>query len=170
MSLLPAETELDVKGRKLTGGMVLFMLLGFFATIIAVNMLLLGFAIKTFSGREAKNAYIAGMSHDRALAAVRAQDARGWVVDAQLKRVETGRSSIRLERRDAGAQGDLEAIARFEHPADSRQDRSIALARMSDRVWSAIADVPAGGWDLVIELRSGQEMLFRSRERIIVKD
>jgi len=40
MSLLPAETELDVKGRKLTGGMVLFMLVGFFATIIAVNMVL----------------------------------------------------------------------------------------------------------------------------------
>ena len=50
MSLLPAETELDVKGRKLTGGMVLFMLLGFFATIIAVNMVLLGFAIRRSAG------------------------------------------------------------------------------------------------------------------------
>ncbi len=170
MSLLPAETELDVKGRKLTGGMVLFMLLGFFATIIAVNMVLLGFAIKTFSGREAKNAYIAGMSHDRALAAVRAQNARGWVIDAQLKRVEAGRSSIRIERGDAGTQDDLEAFARFEHPADSRQDRSFALARESTRAWSAIAEVPAGGWDLVIEMRSGQDMLFRSHERISVKD
>ena len=170
MSLLPAETELDVKGRKLTGGMVLFMLLGFFATIIAVNMVLLGFAIKTFSGREAKNAYIAGMSHDRALAAARAQDARGWVVDAQLKRVARGRSSIRLERRDAGAQVAVDAIARFEHPADSRQDRSVVLVHESARVWRVIAEVPAGGWDLVIEMRSGQDLLFRSHERISVKD
>jgi nitrogen fixation protein FixH len=170
MSILPAESELHAKGRKLTGGMVLFMLVGFFATIIAVNMVLLGFAIKTFSGREAKNAYIAGMSHDRALAAARAQDERGWVVDAQLMRLETGRSSIRLVRRDAGAQVALDAIARFEHPADSRQDRSVALAQASDRVWSAFAEVPAGGWDMVIEMRSGKEMLFHSRERIIVKD
>lgn len=170
MSVLPAESSLDASGRKLTGAMVLLMLLGFFATIIAVNMVLLGFAIKTFSGREARNAYIAGMSHDRALAAVRAQDARGWVVDAQLTRVETGRSSIRLERRDVGGQVDLDAIARFEHPADSRQDRSVALLRESASVWSAIAEVPAGGWDLVIEIGTGQELFFRSRERIIVKD
>lgn len=170
MSRLPAESSLDARGRKLTGGMVLFMLLGFFATIIAVNMVLLGFAIKTFSGREAKNAYIAGMSHDRALAAARAQDARGWVVDAQLKRVETGRSSIRLERRDAGVQVELEAFARFEHPADSRQDRIVPLVRESASVWSAIAEVPSGGWDLLLEMRSGQEMLFRSHERIYVKD
>ena len=170
MSLLPAESALDAKGRKLTGGMVLFMLLGFFATIIAVNMVLLGLAIKTFSGREAKNAYIAGMSHDRALAAVRAQNARGWVIDAQLKRVEAGRSSIRLERRDAGAHVELEAFARFEHPADSRQDRIVPLARDGGGAWSAIADIPAGGWDLLLEMRSGQEMLFRSHERIFVKD
>lgn len=170
MSLLPSESALDAKGRKLTGGMVLFMLLGFFATIIAVNMVLLGFAIQTFSGREAKNAYIAGMSHDRALAAVRAQNARGWIVDAQLTRVGAGRSSIRLERRDAGAQIELEAFARFEHPADSRQDRIVPLARESAGVWSAIADIPAGGWDLLLEMRSGQEMLFRSHERIYVKD
>lgn len=170
MSLFSAESSLDASGRKLTGGMVLFMLIGFFAIIIAVNMVLLGFAIKTFSGREAKNAYIAGMSHDRALAAVRAQNARGWVIDAQLKRVEKGRSSLRLERLDAGAQVELEAFARFEHPADSRQDRIVPLVRESGSVWSAIAEVPAGGWDLLLEMRSGQEMLFRSHERIYVKD
>ena len=170
MSLLHLEPALEKKGRKLTGGMVLAMLLGFFATVIFVNMVLLGFAMKTFSGLEEKNAYMAGMSHDRALAAVRAQDQRGWVMEAQLRRVEAGRSSIRLERKDAGAAPELEAVARFEHPADSRQDRIVPLSSERAGLWSAIADVPAGGWDLVIEMRTGSELLFRSRERISVKD
>lgn len=170
MGLLHVEPAVETKECKLTGGMVLLILIIFFATVISVNMLLLGFAMKTFSGLEEKNAYMAGMSHDRALAAVRAQDQRGWKVEAQLRRLEGGRTSVRLERQDAGLAPALDVVARFEHPADSRQDRSVILSSQGAQLWSAIVDVPAGFWDLVIEMRDGSEILFRSRERISVKD
>ncbi len=158
--------------RKLSGRAVLLMLIAFFGVVIAVNMVMLKVAMQSFSGLEEKNAYLAGMSYDRALAAARAQDARGWKVEAHLERVAPGRTQISLARSDAarGASAPMNAQARFEHPADNRQDRALALAPQGAGVWKGAIDLPQGDWDLSIELRAGAEVVFRSRERVRIRD
>jgi len=162
--------------RKLTGRAVLFMLIAFFAVVIAANMVLLKVAMQSFSGLEEKNAYLAGMSYDRALAAARAQDARGWKVEALLDRPAPGRTVVSIVRADA-VRADAPpfvAQARFEHPADSRQDRALTLAPQGvgagTGALSGALDLPQGDWDLAIELRAGEAIVFRSRERVRIRD
>ncbi len=163
-------TERVDSGRKLTGRMVLIMLLAFFGTVIGVNAVLFRFAITTFSGLEEKNAYMAGVSHDRQLAAARAQDQRAWKIDARLQRLAPGRTLVGVERKDTGAQADLTVMARFEHPSDGRQDRELVLEQANASAWRGVLDLPAGAWDLTIEMRGSDGVLFRSRDRVQVDD
>lgn len=162
-------TQPGQSGRPLTGRMVLAILIAFFGTVIAVNLVMLRVALSTFSGIEEKNAYTAGLSHNRALLAAKAQDERGWSVDAKLRRIAPGRTRVSVEAREAGAR-DLQVTARFEHPATGRQDRKIALEPMGAGVWRAAVDLPAGAWDLEIEIRTGDQLMFRSRDRVQVSD
>lgn len=158
------------KGRPLTGRVVLFMLLAFFGVIISVNMVLLRLASSTFSGIGDKNAYVAGISHNRSLAAAREQEQRGWRIDASLKRTAPGRSAISVVREDGGAFVNLDVVARFEHPASSRLDRRVTLAPSGPHAWRGAVDLPAGAWDFVIEMRSGGTIVFLSRDRIETSD
>lgn len=163
------ETPTARAARPLTGRMVLAMLLAFFATVIAVNLVMWRVASSTFSGIEEKNAYTAGLSHNRALLAAKAQDARGWKVEARLRRVAPGRTMVIVEG-SQGASPDLIVTARFEHPANGREDRRLVLPAAGEGVWRAAVDLPAGAWDMVIEMRAGGELMFRSHDRVQVSD
>jgi nitrogen fixation protein FixH len=157
-------------GRPLTGRMVLFMLLGFFGVVIAVNLVMVRFATSTFSGVGEKNAYMAGVSYNKSLAAAREQDRRGWKVDASLQRVAPGRSVVTITRSDGGAFASVEVTARFLHPASGRMDRAVALAPSGPNEWRGAVDLPAGVWDIVIEMRSGGAIVFMSRDRVQASD
>ncbi len=63
--------------KELTGRHVLMIALAAFGTIIAVNVVLAVFAVRTFPGLEVKNSYVASQSFDRERAA---QEALGWTV------------------------------------------------------------------------------------------
>lgn len=157
-------------GRPLTGRMVLFMLLAFFGVVIGVNLVMFRLASATFSGLGDKNAYIAGISYNKALAAAREQDTRGWKVDVALQRVAQGRSVVRVVRSDAGALANLEVTVRFEHPSTGRMDRAVTLAPAGSQAWRGALDLPAGVWDIEIQMRSGGSIVFLSRDRVQVSD
>lgn len=167
---MPHDASAQAKGRPLTGRMVLAMLLAFFGVIFAVNFVMLSLASSTFSGVGDRNAYVAGLSHNRKLAAAREQEKRGWKVDVSLRRAAQGRSVVSVTRADTGAAMNLEVIARFVHPASSRQDRAATLTQSGPNTWSAALDLPAGAWDIAIEMRSGGTLVFLSRDRIHVSD
>ncbi len=164
------DTPAQAKGRPLTGRMVLAMLIAFFGVVITVNLVMVRLASSTFSGLGDKNAYIAGLSHNRTLAAAREQEKRGWKIDASMRRIAPGRSLVTVTRADAGAVANLEVVARFEHPASSQLDRRASLTQSGANGWSAGVDLPAGAWDMVIEMRAGGTLVFLSRDRIQVND
>lgn len=170
MAAVTPRQDQPAPGRQLTGRMVFAMLVAFFGAVILMNIVMLRAAITTFSGVGEKNAYMAGVSHNRALDAARAQDALGWIVDAHLSRVAAGRSAVSLARRDAASAAGVTATVRFEHPSDSRQDRQVTLPAVKPGAWRGALDLPAGTWDFVIEMSAGGEILFRSRERVTVDD
>jgi nitrogen fixation protein FixH len=157
-------------GRPLTGRMVLLMLFAFFGVVIGVNLVMLHLATSTFSGRGDKNAYMAGITYNKSLAAAREQDMRGWKVDAQLQRVAPGRSLISVIRSDGGTSADVEVTARFEHPATGRMDRAVELSSSGANEWRGAVDLPAGAWDVVIEMRAAGAIVFLSRDRIHASD
>lgn len=164
---IPAQS--GQSGRPLTGRMVLALLIAFFGIVIGVNLVMLRLASSTFSGLDEKNAYTAGVSHNRALLAAKAQDERGWQIEARLRTSPEGRTLLVIERKDLAADvGGLIVTARFEHPAMGREDRTAVLAASGFSQWLADVDLPAGAWDLVIEMRAGGELMFLSRDRVHV--
>ena len=71
--------------RELTGRMVLFCLVTFFAVVVGVNAVMIGAAVTTFSGVETRNAYQAGVAFAREEAAAEAQESRHWRVNSSLR-------------------------------------------------------------------------------------
>ncbi len=154
-------------GRPLTGRRALAMLLAFFGVCIAVNMTMLYFARSTFSGLVTTASFREGVKYDREIAAARAQDDRGWKVDAQLAPASGGRTRVEVRAldRDGKPLTGLSAAAKFSHPADTRHDILAALRETSPGVYVGDGDPAPGAWTLVLELGRGGERLFLSRNR-----
>ncbi len=156
--------------RQLTGRMVLVMLVGFFGTVIAVNLVLVREAISTFGGVDTPSSYQAGLNFKAEAAAAAAQDALHWRVDARLATAADGR---RVTVTAADATGTplthLAISARFGHPADERRDRSVALEETAPGVYTGMAAVDAGQWILDLTIARGGVRAFHSVNRIMVE-
>jgi len=158
--------------REITGRMVLFCLLGFFAVVFAVNGVMIHEALSTFGGVETDSAYQAGRKYEEDVAMARAQDARQWHVDAGVESMPDGTARVDILARDAAGQplANLDAAAKLERPTDSRLDRPVTVTESAaGRFRGNVEDLPAGQWDLVIELSRHGDRLFRSVSRIVLK-
>ncbi|MCC6947360.1 MAG: FixH family protein [Bradyrhizobiaceae bacterium] len=157
--------------QRVTGRMVLFSLVAFFAVIFAANFTLATLAVSTFGGVETKNAYQAGLAYSREIAAARAQESRHWKVDAVLSPLRADGVTVEVTAKD-GADFPLAGIdftATFVHPADRRQDSVVPLNASGSGRYRGLARVPAGQWDLVVEASRDGERMFRSKSRVQVR-
>jgi nitrogen fixation protein FixH len=158
-------------GFRLTGRMVFAGLVLFFATIAAVNAVMIRAATQTFGGVETENAYQAGLAFNRAHAAAVAQDGRHWSVAAELTRGSDTSATLVVSLHDgAGAPvSGVAAEARLAHPADARRDQRIALRERAPGTFEGSADVPPGQWDLLLEFSRADEPQFRSKSRVVLR-
>ncbi|MGA8610143.1 MAG: FixH family protein [Xanthobacteraceae bacterium] len=159
-------------GREVTGRMVLLCLVGFFAVVFAVNGVMIHEALSTFGGVETESAYQAGRKYEEDVAMARAQDARQWRVDAKVEPMPDGAARVDIVARDDAGQplAGLDAAVQFKRPTDSRLDRLVTVTESSGgRFRGSAEDLPAGQWDLVIELSRHGDRLFRSVSRIVLK-
>jgi len=169
---LKGDSGTDSAGtRPLTGRTVLICLLAFFGVIIGVNAILIRAAVTTFGGVETGNAYRVGLEFNREIAAAEQQDARHWKVSAHAERSPDGRTVVDL--RAVGEKGEpltgLIATVRFAHPTDARLDRSVELAEAGGGRFRGNVELSGGHWNLVIDLMRGDQRVFRSRSRIVLK-
>jgi nitrogen fixation protein FixH len=156
--------------RELKGRTVLGCVIAFFAIVFGVNAVLIGAAISTYGGVEARNAYQAGLAFGREIAAAEAQDALHWQVRATVK---PGESETLVEVAAADAAGSplagLQATALLAHPADRRADRVMRLIEVAPGKFQARTAVVSGSWDLIVELSRDGGRMFRSKNRIFVR-
>jgi nitrogen fixation protein FixH len=147
--------------------MVLACFIAFFGTIFAMNAVLVRAATSTFGGVETESSYKAGLAFKNDIAAAQAQDALHWSVGASFDHERDG-TRFTVSARDAQDRplAGLAGIARLSHPADRRQDVPLDLVEIEAGRFQSLAPVSAGQWDLVIELKRGDETVFRSRSRI----
>ncbi|MBX6425921.1 MAG: FixH family protein [Variibacter sp.] len=161
----------DAAERPLTGRAVLIWLLAFFGVVIGANAVLIEAAISTFGGVETASAYKAGLAFNGELAAAQRQQALRWTVTGHAERAADGAAVVEL--RVATAEGvppaGVTAKATLAHPADARFDRSVDVAEVAPGVFRGAAAVQAGQWDLVIDLFRGEERVFRSRNRVMLR-
>jgi nitrogen fixation protein FixH len=157
--------------REVTGRAVLVWLVAFFGVVFIVNGVMIKAATSTFGGVETSSSYKAGQMFEREAARAERQDERHWRVAGRLARDKAGQVLLDLGARDeTGAPlAGLTARARLAHPADERLDHEVMLARIGAGEFRGEADVPAGQWELIIDLYREDERVFRSRSRVTLK-
>lgn len=166
-----AMTE-KAEGFRLTGRHVLAMIVGFFATVAAVNGVMIYLAIGTFPGLVTASSYRVSQSYNGEIAAAEAQAARGWQVDEQISRAADGGAVLTLTLRDkAGAPVDALALsARLVHPVKQGGDLvAVVDPAGAGRYVGRFAGVEPGQWALVVEAMRGDERVWRSDNRVILR-
>jgi nitrogen fixation protein FixH len=152
--------------------MVLLSLFGFFAVVVGVNGIMIALAISTMPGLESERPYQAGINYNVEIETARAQAARHWSVASHIVRDASGRTSIKVEAKDAAGipVGGLTVTVRLARPTDQRADRVVSLDEREGGTYAGGAgDVAPGAWDVELEAGRGPERLFRSRNRITLQ-
>jgi nitrogen fixation protein FixH len=157
--------------REVTGRTVLVVFIAFFAVVFTVNGIMVRAATSTFGGAETSSSYKTGLAFRQETDAARAQDARGWRVQASLTRKSPEDVMVEAVVRDAAgnAPARLAAVARLAHPADSRRDHTVMLTEESGGRFRGLTELPPGHWDLIIDVTRDGERTFRSKSRVIVR-
>ena len=158
--------QTDDSGWRFTGRHMALVVVLFFGTIIAVNLMLAWFAGSTWTGLIVKNGYVASQEYNGVLAAARAQAARGWT--ASLERRPDGLGVV-LRDRDGKALRDLSVHARIGRPAHENQDRDLVLIPVAggDGYAGQFAFEP-GEWIVAISAEAPDGVRFRKDIRLTV--
>ena len=156
--------------RQVTGRMVLGWMVGFFAVIIGVNAFMAYEALSTFGGVDTDSSYRAGQVFGHEVAMAKAQDAQHWQVEAKVA-PSAGDAILDIVARDASGAplAGLTATALFARPTDRHLDREVAVTEETLGHFRGNAEIPAGQWDLVIELSRQGARVFRSKNRIVLR-
>jgi nitrogen fixation protein FixH len=164
--------ELNRGNDMLTGRHVFYILSGFFGVIFAVNGVFAFYAVTGFSGVETKNAYEAGVTFNREINSVREQNGRGWKVAVERAVASDGAQSFKVVPKDSEGNTltGLSVFAQFKRPVDAALDRAVSLKEVESGVYETAVALPAGGqWIFELTAQRGEQELFRSRNRIMVK-
>ena len=169
-SFTPLRDGTERHPRQLTGWMVFGLIVGFFAVIFGVNAYMAHMAISTFGGVETESSYHAGQTFERDVAMAKAQDAQHWQVDVKVTTAVDGDAVLDIVARDAAGAPltGLTASALFARPTDRRLDRGLTVGESAPGRFRGNVDVPAGQWDLIIELSRQGERAFRSVNRVVL--
>jgi len=133
--------------REFTGRHMLYTMLGFFAVIITVNLVMATFAGMSWTGLIVKNSYVASQDFNGRIAATEARDAKGWTADLSLS---DGVLTFRLADK-AGAPIVLAgAEARFGRPTNENEDMTVALAADGLGGYSGAVDPRPGAWNVEV--------------------
>ena len=157
--------------RPITGRMVFFMTVSFFAVVIGVNLVMMRLAIQTLPGTEVDSAYSASLAYGKEIATARDQSERNWKVDAHVERSGQGGATLQVEVRDNTGRpmSGLTFQGRFERPTDRRADRPVELAETGIGIYRGNAETIAPGqWDLVLEGVAAGQRMFLSKNRVLL--
>lgn len=159
-----------LRSKPLTGRSVLFMLIGFFGFVTIVNVAMIRAAVSTFGGVDTPSSYQAGLDFKSELNAMTAQRALGWTVDGQVTTAGDQSKTLTISVTDKTGEpvSDIDLIARFAHPVDSRRDIVLAMHPVARGVFSGSGAVPAGRWRVDLDVSREGERMFRSQNRIVV--
>ena len=132
--------------REFTGRHMLFVMIGMFGTIIAVNLIMARYAVETFGGTVVDNSYVASQDYNRWLADARAQKALGWTVAARAL------ADRRIEVFATPANAVLTGTAH--HPLGRAPDQLLRFEQNGAGRWTSADPLPAGRWRLRLTLGS----------------
>lgn len=136
--------------REFTGRHMLAILIAFFGTVIAVNMVMAVLATRTFGGLVVENSYVATRQFNGWLEQARAQRALGWDTDVSL---DDGRRIVVTLAHAARPMTGATVAAVARHPVGREEDVAIAFRETTAGAYRAASPLPAGRWLVHVEIR-----------------
>lgn len=150
--------------RPFTGRHMAAALVGFFAVVIAVNLVMATQAIRTFGGVVVANSYVASQRFNGWLAEGRAQHRQGYRAEAHG--APGGTLRVRL-RGPAGPLTGASVMVQAEHPLGRVPGRSFALREIAPGQYVALHALLPGRWKLHIRSsRNGADAQFVQEVRL----
>ncbi len=141
------------KPRLFTGRHMWFVMLGFFGTIIVVNLIMARFAIGTFGGTVVDNSYVASQSYNDWLAQAREQDQLGWTVDAL--RGSDDHIDVAVNDDEGAPLADAKVSALARHPLGRSNPVDLAFEHGVGKGYRSLDVLPAGRWTLHLTIEQG---------------
>ena len=132
--------------RHFTGYHMAAILIAFFGVVIAVNMMMATFAIRTFGGVVVENSYVASQNFNGWLKEARTENKLGW--NPRLGIDESRRVTLSL-----GVSG-AEVSGYAEHPLGRLPDVPLRFVATGTS-YRAIGPLPAGRWTVHLLVRHG---------------
>jgi nitrogen fixation protein FixH len=150
----------------LTGWHFLAIMCFCFGVIIAVNMVMAFIATGTFPGLVVENSYVSSQHYDELLAKAREQDRKGW-----QPRLFADGGALNFVLADSLGQrvAALAVSAHVGRPATTREDRTIDFTPLADGSYRAQDTLPPGIWEVDLEARQRNALVFRQTQEIFVK-
>ncbi|HEY9219245.1 MAG TPA: FixH family protein [Phenylobacterium sp.] len=151
------------EGFRLKGWHVLAGVVGFFAVVVAVDMVFLVQAIRTFPGQVSVTPYEDGLAYNRKLAQVEAQALLGWSAAA-----EASADGVSLTVRNARGKPvhGLAISGLLQRPATETGAHTLAFREAAPGLYFARQPGLAGAWDLTAEARTPAGRSFQAERRL----
>jgi len=161
MTAQPART------RTFTGRHMLAAMVAFFGVIVAVNLTMAAFAMKSWTGLVVKNSYVASQEFNDRAEAGRARAALGWQGELAYSDGEL-RYTLVHDNGSAVALTDVQvALGR---PAYEAEDATIALAPMGDGGFGSSVELDDGQWIVRVSAEAGLAEPWLDIRRIHVRN
>jgi nitrogen fixation protein FixH len=160
-----------MQAKALRGVHVLWMLIAFFALVIAVDAFFIARAVATFPGEQVKNSYVLGLDYNREVERRERQRDLGWRAEAGIAS-EAGQSLVvRLRSRADEPVSGLNMSARVFSAAAAGVDEKIDLQERSPGEYVAPVSLPAKARVeiAVSALRAGEAApIFETTKTLVV--
>lgn len=149
---------------------------GGMALVVVVNLILVFFAVDSFTGIATEDHYRKGLAYDSAIAAERRQAERGWsmalavepAAAADAAAAHAADVSVTFADRHGRPLEDLAVRAEFVRPTHEGYDTTATLThRGGGRYGAAVALPLPGQWNARVHARRGAEE-FRENRRIFL--
>lgn len=153
---------------RLTGLHVLLIAIGFFGSVITIDVTMAILAVKTFSGVEAERPYEHGLAFNREIKAAQEQDARNWSVTQKIERGVDGlsRFSVYFQDNAGMAIAGLDVKMNLKAPADAKRDLSLDLEDHGAGMYHGAIHAQSGQWTLELVAKDQNAIVYKSLERI----
>lgn len=148
-TVLPAAPRDD---GKIKGRHVLMAIVAFFATIFAVNGVLVYEAISTHTGLVSQEPYRKGLHYNSRIEADARQRELGWQDTVQIE--PNGDITVRMLDSLGGPVGDLQLVGYVGRPSTTHHDIKFALTETQPGHYSAnVGALEGGAWMIVLDAR-----------------
>jgi len=154
--------------RPINGRTVLFLFVGFFAVVFAVDGVFAYFAITSWPGVARKDAYQAGLRYNETLEEARRQAALGWHSGIAID--SDGALVVMIADVGGKAIEGLDVTVTLARAVSETSDMVVALDPSESGAYSGTVMPPVGGlWHATIVARDADGHRFRMTHEIVVR-